>query len=1094
VRRSFIVQAPAGSGKTEILIRRFLVLLLTVEHPEQVVAITFTRKAAAEMRTRVVEALLAADASAAAAERDDFETLELARLVLRRDAELGWTLREQPQRLRIDTLDAINAWLARRLPILAGGIADAKLTESPAPLYAEAAQRALQQLGDHDSVAMALRALLTLTENSVARLEALLAALLPTRDRWLRSLVIIDEAELRTRLDECLAALCTERLARIEELLGRKRVAELIDLARHAAAHATDPRTKERLSAWRDPVTPAAGSAALDAWRGIAHVLLTDAGGWRLRFTRRTGFGPENAERRAAIENLCAGLRSNEAVRAALAELDDLPDATYSDEHWSNLGALRLVLLHLVAELRVVFAEQQTIDFVELAMAAEQALGETENPSELLLALDRRIQHVLVDEFQDTSYAQSRLLERLTAGWVAGDGRTLFLVGDPMQSIYRFRDADMTLFLRAQRHGIGAVRLEPLLLESNFRSAPPIVMWINSAFERIFPDRDDTELGAARFHACAATRDAADQQGVELHALRSGDQDAEIACVTEIVARERALRPAQSIAILVQSRGHLRGLKALLETRGLTAHALEIEAPAETGVGQDLLGLTRALTHLGDRIAWLGVLHAPWCGLGWRDLESLCTGGEGLAVWSLLSDDERLARLTPDGQMRARAVRGILTAARAARSRMSLGEWVEHTWRMLDGPSAVADHGDLERAAEFFAALDELAHDGDLDDPPALEALFSEPRRQADPPSGARTEMMTIHRAKGLEFDTVIVLGLARRVRGPDAAALYWEERLRQDGSISLLAAPLSRAESQLERYLRRLDQERDRAERARLLYVAATRARDRLHLVAQVGVTDERPHRGTLLALLWPEVAARFESAARRAEPGTERRAVSLPLMRFAGGFESSASAGIAVPAAAPLRTSIRPQFEWASYAAIQVGAVVHRYLQSMAATDAGAWTTSRLDAAIPRIRAELTLLGVAPAALEEAAAQVRSALQSMLEDERGRWILAPHAQAAAELRLTVIEEGMLEHVVLDRSFVDTAGTRWIIDYKTSHHEGGDIAAFLDEEVARYRPQLDRYAAAVASNDARPIRLGLYFPLLRSFREWSFIRERPAS
>jgi len=1085
VGRSFIVQAPAGSGKTEILIRRLLALLCTVQHPEQVVAITFTRKAAAQMRARVLDALRAA-ASPRGTEVHGSETLELARLVVRRDTELGWSLLEQPQRLRIDTLDAMNAWLARRLPLLAGGVADAKLTENPARLYDEAARRALQRLRDDDPVAMALGILLTATDISVARLEELLAALLPTRDRWLRSIVAGDERLLRARLEQSLAALCVDRLAELETLLGRERIGELIELARHAAAHAHDPRTKERLRGWRELTALPKGPAALDAWRGIAHLLLTEAGEWRVRFAKSAGFGPEHAARRAGIETLCDALRPNDAVRTALAALDDLPDLPYSEEHWSSLTALRLVLLNLVAELRVVFAEKQTIDFVELAIAAEQALGETEEPSELLLALDQRIQHVLVDEFQDTSHAQLRLLERLTAGWTPDDGRTLFLVGDPMQSIYGFRDADMTLFLRAQRHGIGAVRLESLVLESNFRSAPPLVAWINGAFARIFPDRDDAEVGAAHFHACVAARDAAARQGVELHALRSADPNAEVAHVAQVIARERALNPAQSIAILVQGRSHLRGLEALLQARGLDAHALEIEAPAETEIGQDLLGLTRALTHLGDRIAWLGVLHAPWCGLDWRDLERLCDGSAEATVWSLLGDDARLARLSPDGQTRTRAVRAILAATRAARSRMSLGEWVEHTWRMLDGPNAVTSDAERERAADFFAALDELAHDGDFDDPAALETYFRDPRRQADPPSGAGIEMMTIHRAKGLEFDTVIVLGLARRVRGPDARALYWQERLHNDGSTSLLAAPLSREESRLTRYLRRVEQERDAAERARLLYVAATRARERLHLVAQLHPTDERPERGTLLAALWPEIAPRFQAAAATPERGAARAAVTLPLVRFAGGFESSAPA-TTVSAESPSRASFRPPYEWASHGAIQVGTVVHRYLQWIAGTDAGTWTAHRLDRALPRIRAELTQLGVAPAALEETAAQVRTALQSTLEDERGRWILAPHAEAASELRLTVVENGMLEHAVLDRTFVDAAGTRWIIDYKTSRHEGGDTAAFLDEEVARYRPQLGRYAAALAGIDARPIRLGLYFPLLSSFREWAF-------
>jgi ATP-dependent exoDNAse (exonuclease V) beta subunit len=1002
-------------------------------------------------------------------------------------------LLEQPQRLRIDTLDAMNTWLARRLPLLAGGVADARLTENPADFYAEAARRAVQRLGDDDQVARALAVMLTSTDNSVVRLENLLAALLPTRDRWLRSIVAVDAPLLRAHLDASLVALVADRLLAIEALLDQARIGALVGVARHAALHAQDPKTKERLRSWRNVEALPTGLAALDAWRGIAHLLLTENGEWRMRFTKSAGFGTEHAAARAAIEDLCSALRGNEPLRAALAALEGLPDATYSEAHWTNLAALRTVLLHLVAELRVTFAERQTIDFVELAIAAEHALGETEDPSELLLALDQRIQHVLVDEFQDTSHAQLRLLERLTAGWTPGDGRTLFLVGDPMQSIYRFRDADMTLFLRAQRHGIGAVSLDPLVLESNFRSARPIVAWSNGAFARIFPERDDAELGTARFHGCVAAREEGVRQGVELHALRSDEPAAEITRVAEIIARERSLGPTQSIAILVQSRSHLRGLQTLLRAHGLDAHALEIEAPAETGIGQDLLGLTRALLHLGDRIAWLGVLHAPWCGLNWRDLETLCAGTTEQTVWSLLNDDARLAELTPDGQSRARAVRAILAAARTARGRMSLGEWVEHTWRMLDGPNTVASDSERERATEFFTALDELARGGDLDDPPTLEELFREPRRQADPPAGAGIEMMTIHRAKGLEFDTVIVLGLARRVRGPESAALYWQEQIRKDGSTSLLAVPLCREESRLERYVRRMEQERDGAERARLLYVAATRARERLHLVAQLGTADARPERNTMLTLLWPEVASQFLAAPMRVAQSAPRAAVSLPLVRFTGGFDSGASAALEVPGAAPALASVRPRFEWASHAAIQVGTIVHRYLQCIAVTGADSWPVARLERVEPRIRAELAVLGVAPGMLEEAVALVRTALAGALTDERGRWILSTHAEAASEVRLTVVENGMLEHVVLDRSFVDS-GTQWIIDYKTSRHEGSDAAAFLDEEVARYRPQLERYARALASVDARPIRLGLYFPLLRSFREWGFAKAGSAT
>src|SRR5262249_8258910 len=112
--RSFIVEAPAGSGKTELLIQRFLALLATVHEPERVVAITFTRKAAAEMRARVRRALAEAAAGEGGESPHRQTTLALARAVVARDDERSWALLAQPQRLRIDTLDAFNAWLAQQ--------------------------------------------------------------------------------------------------------------------------------------------------------------------------------------------------------------------------------------------------------------------------------------------------------------------------------------------------------------------------------------------------------------------------------------------------------------------------------------------------------------------------------------------------------------------------------------------------------------------------------------------------------------------------------------------------------------------------------------------------------------------------------------------------------------------------------------------------------------------------------------------------------------------------------------------------------------------------------------------------------------------
>ncbi|HET8699772.1 MAG TPA: UvrD-helicase domain-containing protein, partial [Gammaproteobacteria bacterium] len=648
---SFIVQAPAGSGKTELLIQRYLALLATVRQPEQVVAITFTRKAAAEMRRRVLRALRLAAENTPSAEAHERTAFDLARAVIARDAEHDWQLLAQPQRLRIDTLDAFNAWLARQLPLLAGGAAAADVVDKADDLYAQAARRCVEAVdGDDAALERALRILLRDVGNDCAALEQLLAALLPRRDQWLR-VAALETSALRPLLEGALQRLVDDEVAAAAALVDARLIAALAPLLRHAAGAANEP-LRALLAPWLAlDRPPESGAAALAAWRGIAALLLTKQGEWRKRVAKPEGFGPEHAAPRDRLRALLEELAGNEELLAALRTVGTLPDARYTDAQWQSLAALKTVLLRLAAELKVAFAEARAVDFVELALAAQRALGAVEAPSELLLALDRRIQHLLVDEFQDTSLAQRRLLELLTAGWEPDDGRTLFLVGDPMQSIYRFRDADMSLFLLAKQRGVGAVRLRSLTLQRNFRSAPAIVQWVNAAFARVFPAADDVAAGRSAFRESVAARAAGRDQLVHAHAC-AAVPGAEVESVVAILAAERQRDPEQSIAVLVQNRRHLEGLRERLRERGLAVHAVEIDSLGEQQVAQDLAGLTRALLHLDDRIAWLAVLRAPWCGLTLADLEALCGDDHASAIWDLLQQPARRARLSADGQER----------------------------------------------------------------------------------------------------------------------------------------------------------------------------------------------------------------------------------------------------------------------------------------------------------------------------------------------------------------------------------------------------------------------------------------------------------
>jgi ATP-dependent exoDNAse (exonuclease V) beta subunit len=172
-------------------------------------------------------------------------------------------------------------------------------------------------------------------------------------------------------------------------------------------------------------------------------------------------------------------------------------------------------------------------------------------------------------------------------------------------------------------------------------------------------------------------------------------------------------------------------------------------------------------------------------------------------------------------------------------------------------------------------------------------------------------------------------------------------------------------------------------------------------------------------------------------------------------------------------------------------VGTVVHRYLQYFADRGIDSWSPAAIHALASKFGGELSLLGVDSSELEAATARVIVALTRALADPRGQWVLGPRAEARSELEITLRVGDRLEHLRLDRTFIET-GQRWIIDFKTSQHEGGDVTAFLDSEVTRYAPQLERYARAMAAVDPRPIQLGLYFPLLAQFRSWPAATKNP--
>jgi ATP-dependent exoDNAse (exonuclease V) beta subunit len=1133
---SFLVQAPAGSGKTELLTDRILALLATVSRPEEIVAITFTRKAASEMHARVLGKLGEAQGPAPESEHAR-RSWELARAALVRDAELGWQLLHHPARLAIRTIDSFCASLVRGMPCLSGLGGMPELASDPDAHYAAAARATLAYAEVSDQV----RALIEHMDVDVNAACEAVASMLAQRDQWMPLLKGRDVD--RATLERMLADAVSEDVRAVARAMPMGWQDDLRELARLAAA-ALDGEDSSPLAALRDWHGDLAGEAGqLAQWLALAHLLLTKEGGLRKSANKNLGFPPGCAHKAPFTQWLEGAEPDASRWTGRLHALRSAPPARFTDEQWRILSAQLLTLQLAVTELHKCFAESGEVDFIEIAQRAQQALGSADDPGELLLKLDASIRHLLVDEFQDTSLTQIHLLDTLTAGWQAGDGRTLFLVGDPMQSIYRFRKAEVGLFLNAAERGIGEISLTRLTLTDNFRSQAGVVDWVNATFQDLFPRENDAAAGAIRYTPSAAFNPAMDGPAVQFHVAfgADGPSDADAQAEDTAVALVRqALAQAgpdsrHPVAILVRARGHLGKLARRLADEGIACRAVDLVPLARREVVADLVQLMRALAHPADRLAWLSVLRAPWCGLKLDALHALFGHDLRTPVPTLLAAALRAPRneaqqvraatqqaqrglwdaapepcraeqvLEPDEWLRLRRVADILLDAGNDSGALPWAAWIESLWQRLGGAALYAE-GSADDAESLFALIERLAPHGGLDLArldAALGRLFAAPASEAaqegaDAPARA-VEIMTMHKSKGLQFDTVILYGL-HRTPARDKVPLV---RIEQSGDRVLFGPVKPRAEKDadpISHYLALREQRRAGYEVDRLLYVAATRARHALHLVANVSADPQTgqtkaPVASSLLARLWDAVPAELkqpapggaQTAAAQAPPASSqllRRLAPEAVAQLSGRAWRPGNPGFGVPAPGSRswwQDGGQPAWQQEEAYDAAVGTLAHAWLARLGADGLQAWPPDALRDRLPLMTRQLTRAGVPRSQAGPAAGIVLETLLATLDDERGRWLLS---QSGARREWPLIDaSGKVS--VIDLA-VSTEGGWLIVDYKTGQaHPGESPADFAQRMRRRHGDQLERYCRSVTAMDGRPAQAALYFPRARAWIEF---------
>ena len=816
---SVAVRAGAGSGKTTVLAHRFLHLLRPraeavplVEDVGRILAITFTEKAAAEMKQKIHVLLGVELDRAIGGERRYWERVRrelLAAQVSTIHAFCARVLRENPLEARIDPRATI-------------------LDEHESHGYVEAAveEELVDRVRRGDPAARELVLRYGLRHGRQGGAVGVSVRLLASLGRMGR-----DEAWLAAALErqEALAPAATEG---VREAAAR--------IAVHVGTALGTPRDTPGMARLRE------------AWPPLEAML--DGMG-------RAGT-PREAVETNRLEDLCRLLGGARlaSVRDDL-RLDGLRLRGVLAEESGFLAALAPArrLTGLLAALGAALRERKRVDgvltFDDLIAEARALL--VSHPA-VGARYARELRAILVDEFQDTDAVQAEVIEQL-----ARPGVPLFLVGDEKQSIYGFRGADVTVFRRA-RERLGG----ELPLGRNFRSVPGVLDFVNALAAATMqvpaeipaPDRDhwtvfDPEHRLVADRSATSTRPsvslvtfAREHARRALSAAEARELEARVLAGVITELHERADQPVRygDIAVLFRALDQVKAYEYALRRSAIPHYVVKGRGFFQCQEVRDVASLLATIADARNGVALAAVLRSPFFALDDALLARLAwpAGAERPALTRRFGASETFADLG-DAAPRLVVIRDLLRRLRALRSRATIADLLTEALAATDfeavcltqfqGAQKVANVRkliELARDAErrrFFTLRDFVALVEDLG-----ERQPREPEAQLVGEQDDVVRMMTIHQAKGLEFPVVVLVDLGRRLERDNDTAVI-------DEDLGVLVAPVAGAglhpqsQARLEAYRARA-WNRTRAEHARLLYVAGTRARDELVLLEGKG------------------------------------------------------------------------------------------------------------------------------------------------------------------------------------------------------------------------------------------------------------------
>jgi ATP-dependent exoDNAse (exonuclease V) beta subunit len=1044
ITQSYIVQAPAGSGKTELLTQRYLKLLSTCSDPENVIAMTFTNKAVDELTERVLSSLKSTNRSRPRESHKQI-TYDLALEVMGRSNDRGWQLLQNPKRLKISTIDGLSSLITSRYPLRSQLVPPRIMAQNweRGRAYKQAAIQTLLMIDDIQH-GKSISTLLLYLDNNVEKFYRLIMQMLSKRDQWLTRLYrgdALDPDVLKVSAEK----IVVQHLIRLEKIAKQHLSSQFFALMSSSAKHEYGQVQS----------LPGHEISDLTRWQSVQSLCLTKGGLWRKSLNKNNGFPVELKTQKNELIDLLRSLSERESLREALHQVTQLPDVDFSKAQTHTLAIIAQVLKLCVAQLSLYFEHEQAYDFIEVALLANQALDDRSSISDIALFLDYKVQHLLIDEFQDTSTSQFNAIEKLIKNWQVGDGKTLFLVGDPMQSIYRFRESQVGLFLQVKAQGIASIKPTSLVLSTNFRSSQSIVEGNNKFFQYIFPTNEDIYQGAISYSPSNSASDVVNNQAIVFYPFAYDQFQLEAETVLNIVKSSLTDNPTSEVAVLVRNRSHLREIAQLFKQHNIHFESLKTTPLKDHLLTRDLFSLARALMHLGDKLAWLSVLRSPWCGLLLEDLLVLSKNDESI-IYEQLADADVLNKLSKDGQKRAQHVYHCLQDVLDNQGRFNFVELLTYAIDQLGITQSLSLPESMIRD-QFLQIIDDCEQQQFLNVETievALEDFYA-------PSEKAVVKLMTIHQSKGLEFDTVIIPGLGRTPRHDDSPIMH----MREFADQSLLLAPIKSAldtdESNTYSYLKFIEAQQNKFETMRLLYVAMTRAKNNLHLLGAVNQSHQATSK-SLLALLITFYQGEFDQL-QTPEVQTSPLKPDVPQLQRVEQIETPTNKPREQGEVLEYQQNFERLFK------SLLGTLVHQYYEHVL-----------FEPSAESIAARLIEIGTSPSDLDEWVTFVLRLLSNTKQDPQFNWLFKDRPSTLTEAEFVTHEHT----IVIDRMFIDD-NILWIIDFKTAEPaQGESLTQFISRQQSQHAKQLFFYKETLNEIYDNDIKCALYCPVVSQLIE----------